>query len=277
MTSYFSLIEIHSNSISCIISKFHQQRLTVISRKKVQVDLFSQIIAQNIITKSQIEKTMWALSQLEKVMQAYDCQKSFIVATGAIRYAKNLKKYIHMIKEAFPFPMYICSEPLETYLHVLSSQSAQEQPSLTFNLHATSSTLVFSEKGHIDECLTLPVGMLTEQKQVNQLVLQLTNEHSLLTHYKKLVIINDTYPFLKLLYQQSCIDVILANDWRSLQLYFSRQKLPKKWSHHIQAASYVIHHLVKSLNIEEIDVQPIDMGHSILYSFNQKNAQFSYH
>mgnify|MGYP000073657295 FL=1 len=116
LANHIVAIDLGSNSFHLIIAREQAGCLQTLYRQKSAIGLAAGLNSSNILSDEAINKAIHCLREFNLSLNHLSCNAIRIVATHALRKAKNIQTFIDKTKEVFPYPIEIISGKLEAEL-----------------------------------------------------------------------------------------------------------------------------------------------------------------
>jgi len=173
----FAAIDIGSNSCRLKIAKVVAHHLKTLHEDREVTRLGASVFESGLVSPEAIAATLQALKRFQRAVQLYGAEQIRVVATSAMRDARNAAVFQARVKEESGWTMEIISgleEGRLIHLGVLGLDGAKDGPPAEFKLTGRvllvdlgggSCEITLSERKHIRETISLPLGAvrLTEE------------------------------------------------------------------------------------------------------------------
>ncbi|WP_347549569.1 Ppx/GppA family phosphatase [Pseudalkalibacillus hwajinpoensis] len=164
---YYAVIDIGSNTIRLVIYKmnayhvlFEEQNLKYTARLRSYLD------KDNTINKEGINQILTTLHLFQTVTRSYELSSINVIATAAIRQAKNRDEIVKMVEKETDYHMTVLSEKEEAYYGYLSViQSTNLEEGYTIDIGGGSTEITYMENRKIKHYHSFPFGALTLQQE----------------------------------------------------------------------------------------------------------------
>jgi exopolyphosphatase/guanosine-5'-triphosphate,3'-diphosphate pyrophosphatase len=157
----FAAVDIGSNSVRLSIAKFNRGALTAISQDREVTRLGEGVFRSGTLDPQNIAHTIKVLRRFHRAVQTHATDKVRVVATSALRDAKNSRAFIDWVKAATGWRVEIISgleEGRLIHLGVISKSRINVPRMLLMDLGGGSCELTLSRNHHIEELVSLPLG-----------------------------------------------------------------------------------------------------------------------
>lgn len=164
----FAAIDIGSNSCRMKIAKVAAHRLKTLVEDREVTRLGASVFESGLISPEAMAATLRALKRFQRAVQSHGVDRIRVVATAAMRDARNAAAFQAWVKAETGWNMEIISgleEGRLIHLGVTGSEPGAGGRVLLIDLGGGSCELTLSEHKHIKETVSLPLGAvrLTEQ------------------------------------------------------------------------------------------------------------------
>lgn len=166
-TNHLVAVDLGSNSFHIIIAREQDGCLQTMYRHKCAVELAAGLDQQNRLSAHAIEKAMACLREFNLSLSQLPSSAIRIVATHALRKAKNIDEFIQRAKQVLPYPIEVISGKLEAeliYKGVAHTQALDKQ-TLIIDIGGGSTELVIGSgfTPHVTDSLSM--GCISFQQQ----------------------------------------------------------------------------------------------------------------
>jgi exopolyphosphatase/guanosine-5'-triphosphate,3'-diphosphate pyrophosphatase len=164
----FAAVDIGSNSVRLSVAELRGGRLVPLHQDREVTRLGEGVFKDGNLDPQAMAHTLKVLRRFHRAVQTYAVQRTRVVATSALRDSRNGHIFAEWVKSATGWKLEIISgleEGRLIHLGVVSSLRAVPSKLLLMDLGGGSCELIFSEKGHIKDIVSLPLGAvrLTEE------------------------------------------------------------------------------------------------------------------
>jgi len=164
----FAAIDIGSNSCRLKIARVQAHRLKTLAEDREVTRLGGSVFDTGLISPEAMAATLRALKRFQRAVQAHGVDRIRVVATSAMRDARNAAAFQAWVKAETGWNMEIISgleEGRLIHLGVTGAEPGAGGRVLLLDLGGGSCELTLSEHKHIKETVSLPLGAvrLTEQ------------------------------------------------------------------------------------------------------------------
>jgi exopolyphosphatase/guanosine-5'-triphosphate,3'-diphosphate pyrophosphatase len=124
-----AVLDIGSNSFHLIIVSLNPNELSILHKAKYKVGLAEDLINTGLLSPEAIATGLETLKQINSVVDSYPIDHVRIIATQALRSAKNTEEFINQAQKVFPYPIEVISGKEEArliYKGVVSREQASE-------------------------------------------------------------------------------------------------------------------------------------------------------
>jgi exopolyphosphatase/guanosine-5'-triphosphate,3'-diphosphate pyrophosphatase len=166
--SIFAAVDIGSNSVRIKVARVVRHRLKTVHEDRVVTRLGESVFRFGTLSPGAMENTVKVLRRFHRDVQRFGVDQVRVVATSALRDARNSAAFIAWVHSATGWNVETISgleEGRLIHLGVLANTSLGMSRALLIDLGGGSCELTLSERGHIHEIVSLPLGAvrLTEE------------------------------------------------------------------------------------------------------------------
>src|SRR5438309_4370058 len=157
----FAAVDIGSNSVRLKISRLVAHRLVEIHEDREVTRLGESVFSSGFLSPEAIAFTVKVLRRFHRAAQRAGADTVRVVATSALRDARNSRAFLEWVRSATGWRVEIISgleEARLIHLGLTSSTRVSSSPVLMLDLGGGSCELTVSSKGHIRETVSLPLG-----------------------------------------------------------------------------------------------------------------------
>ena len=157
----FAAVDIGSNSVRLKISRLAAHRLVEIHEDREVTRLGESVFRSGFLSPEAIALTVKVLRRFHREAQRAGADTVRVVATSALRDARNSRAFLEWVRSATGWRVEIISgleEARLIHLGLTSSIRVNSSPTLMIDLGGGSCELTVSLKGHIRETVSLPLG-----------------------------------------------------------------------------------------------------------------------
>ncbi len=164
----FAAIDVGSNSCRLKIAKVVSHRLKTLAEDREVTRLGASVFDTGLISPDAMAATLRALKRFQRAVQTHGVDRIRVVATSAMRDARNAAAFQAWVKAETGWNLEVISgleEGRLIHLGVTSGEPGAAGRVLLFDLGGGSCEITVSERRHIKETVSLPLGAvrLTEQ------------------------------------------------------------------------------------------------------------------
>lgn len=116
-----AIVDIGSNTIKLLIAEFLDGKMQVYSTTSRPVRLAEGLSQTKVINPQALERARIAMEQLSAEIQKYKIVSTKVVATAAVREARNSKNFLELVLKIFGVPAKILSGKEEARISMLGS------------------------------------------------------------------------------------------------------------------------------------------------------------
>jgi exopolyphosphatase/guanosine-5'-triphosphate,3'-diphosphate pyrophosphatase len=159
----FAAVDIGSNSVRLSIAELRKGRLVPLHQDREVTRLGESVFKDGNLEPRAMARTLKVLRRFHRAVQSHAVERTRVVATSAMRDSRNAQVFTEWVKSATGWNVEIISgleEGRLIHLGVASSMRTNPRRMLLIDLGGGSCELTLSEKGHIKEIVTLPLGAI---------------------------------------------------------------------------------------------------------------------
>ena len=164
----FAAIDIGSNSCRLAIASVQQHKLRVLHEDREVVRLGESVFQTGEISPDAMANTIRALKRFQKAVQAQVVDRVRVVATSAMRDARNADAFIAWVRSATGWAVEVISgleEGRLIHLGVVTHEPGARGRCILIDLGGGSCEITLSEEGRIREMVSLPLGSVRLQQE----------------------------------------------------------------------------------------------------------------
>lgn len=164
----FAAIDIGSNSCRLAIANVEQHRIKVFHQDREVVRLGDSVFETGEISPDAMANTIRALKRFQKSVQAQVVDRVRVVATSAMRDARNAAAFTAWVKSATGWNVEVVSgleEGRLIHLGVLSGEPEARGKCVMIDLGGGSCEVTLSDNGRIQQMVSLPLGSVRLQQE----------------------------------------------------------------------------------------------------------------
>src|SRR6184192_733958 len=157
----FAAIDIGSNSVRLKIARLAGHRLREIVEDREVTRLGESVFRSGFLSPEAMENTIKVLRRFHRTVQREGSDVVRVVATSALRDARNSRAFLEWVRSATGWKVEIISgleEARLIHLGLVSSLRVNVSPILMIDLGGGSCELTISSKNHIRDTISLPLG-----------------------------------------------------------------------------------------------------------------------
>src|SRR5215813_7804769 len=157
----FAAVDIGSNSVRLKIARLHAGRLCPLHEDRKVTQLEEGVFSSGFLTPESMAETVKVLRRFHRTTQQIVTDNVRVVATSALRDARNSQAFLEWVRSATGWRVEIISgieEARLIHLGLTSSLRVKAHPILMIDLGGGSCELTVSKRGHIQETVSLPLG-----------------------------------------------------------------------------------------------------------------------
>jgi len=167
----FAAIDIGSNSCRLAIASVQQHRLKTLYEDREVTRLGESVFETGVISPEAMANTIKALKRFHKAAQVHVADRVRVVATSAMRDARNSEAFRAWVKSATGWNVEVISgleEGRLIHLGVVTYEPGARGRCLLVDLGGGSCEVTFSDHGRIQEMVSLPLGAVRLQQEFLQ-------------------------------------------------------------------------------------------------------------
>lgn len=157
----FAAVDIGSNSVRLKIARLSGRRLHPVHEDREVTRLGEQVFKSGFLSPEAMAETVKVLRRFHRATQRFGADPVRVVATSALRDARNSRAFLEWVRSATGWRVEIISgleEARLIHLGLVSSTRMNASPALMIDLGGGSCELTISNKGHIQGTVSLPLG-----------------------------------------------------------------------------------------------------------------------
>ena len=157
----FAAIDIGSNSVRLKIARLAGHRLREVVEDREVTRLGESVFRSGFLSPEAMENTIKVLRRFHRMVQREGADLVRVVATSALRDARNSRAFLEWVRSATGWKVEIISgleEARLIHLGLVSSLRVNVSPVLMIDLGGGSCELTISSKNHIRDTISLPLG-----------------------------------------------------------------------------------------------------------------------
>ena len=164
----FAAIDIGSNSVRLKIAQVQQHHLKTLHEDREVVRLGESVFQSGMISPDAMANTIRALKRFQKAVQLHVVDKTRVVATSAMRDARNASAFTAWVKSATGWNVEVISgleEGRLIHLGVVTHEPGARGRCLLIDLGGGSCEVTLSDQGRLRELVSLPLGAVRLQQE----------------------------------------------------------------------------------------------------------------
>src|SRR5215468_4083523 len=157
----FAAVDIGSNSVRLKIARLHAVRLRPLHEDREVTRLGEGVFSSGFLTPESMAETVKVLRRFHRTTQQIVTDNVRVVATSALRDARNSQAFLEWVRSATGWKVEIVSgleEARLIHLGLTSGTRVDRLPALMMDLGGGSCELTVSHRGHIRDAVSLPLG-----------------------------------------------------------------------------------------------------------------------
>ena len=157
----FAAVDIGSNSVRLKIARLTRGRLHAIHEDREVTRLGEGVFRSGFLTPESMAETVKVLRRFHRATQQVVTDPVRVVATSAVRDARNSQAFLEWVRSATGWTVEIISgleEARLIHLGLVSNLRVDSAPALMIDLGGGSCELTVSGRGHVRDMVSLPLG-----------------------------------------------------------------------------------------------------------------------
>jgi exopolyphosphatase / guanosine-5'-triphosphate,3'-diphosphate pyrophosphatase len=157
----FAAVDIGANSVRLKIARLVRRRLQVVHEDREVTRLGAAVFSGGQLSPDAIAHTVKVLQRFHRSTQSFGVDATRVVATSALRDARNAAAFVEWVKSATGWRVEVISgleEGRLIHLGIMSNLRPASRKLLLADLGGGSCELTLSIEGHIREMASLPLG-----------------------------------------------------------------------------------------------------------------------
>lgn len=157
----FAAVDIGSNSVRLKIARLQGGRLRALHEDREVTRLGEGVFRSGFLTPESMAETVKVLRRFHRATQQIVTDSVRVVATSALRDARNSQAFLEWVRSATGWRVEIISGVEEArliHLGLVSSPRVDRSPTLMIDLGGGSCELTVTQGGHIRDAVSLPLG-----------------------------------------------------------------------------------------------------------------------
>src|ERR1700723_3680719 len=157
----FAAVDIGSNSVRLKIARLIRGHLRPIHEDREVTRLGEGVFRSGFLTPESMADTVKVLRRFHRATQQVATDPVRVVATSALRDARNSQAFLEWVRSATGWKVEIISgleEARLIHLGIVSNLRVDSSPALLIDLGGGSCELTVSGRGHIRDTVSLPLG-----------------------------------------------------------------------------------------------------------------------
>ncbi len=154
-------VDIGSNSVRLKIARLEDGRLRPLHEDREVTRLGEGVFRSGFLTPESMAETVKVLRRFHRATQQIVTDNVRVVATSAVRDARNAQAFLEWVRSATGWRVEIISGMEEArliHLGLVSTARVDRLPTLMIDLGGGSCELTVSQHGHIRDAVSLPLG-----------------------------------------------------------------------------------------------------------------------
>ena len=157
----FAAVDIGSNSVRLKIARLQAGRLRPLHEDREVTRLGEGVFGSGFLTPESMAETVKVLRRFHRATQQIVTDSVRVVATSALRDARNSQAFLEWVRSATGWRVEIISGVEEArliHLGLVSGSRVDTAPTLLMDLGGGSCELTVTQGGHIRDAVSLPLG-----------------------------------------------------------------------------------------------------------------------
>ncbi len=163
MEEIIGIIDIGSNSMRLLLAELCDDKsFRILNELKEYVRLGHGLDENEILSKDKMNFALLTLKTYKKICSAFNVGKITVVATEAVRRAKNQKQFLDLIKAELQLDITVLSGEEEAYYDYFSTINSMDiGDGLIMDIGGASCELILVKNRKLVHCVSLPFGAIT--------------------------------------------------------------------------------------------------------------------
>jgi len=164
----FAAIDLGSNSVRLKIAAVERHKLKTLHEDREVVRLGESVFQTGVISPDAMANTIRALKRFQKAVQLHVVDRVRVVATSAMRDARNAAAFTAWVKSATGWQVEVISgleEGRLIHLGIVTLEAGAKGRCLLIDLGGGSCEVTLSDQGRIKEMVSLPLGAVRLQQE----------------------------------------------------------------------------------------------------------------
>ncbi len=164
----FAAIDIGSNSCRLAIATVQQHRLKMLLEDREVTRLGESVFETGVISPDAMANTIKTLKRFQRLVQAQVVDRVRVVATSAVREARNSEAFRAWVKSATGWTLEVISgleEGRLIHLGIVTHEPGAQGRCLLVDLGGGSCEVTVSDRGRIQTMVSLPLGAVRLQTE----------------------------------------------------------------------------------------------------------------
>src|ERR1700758_943096 len=165
----FAAVDIGSNSVRLKSARLTRGRLRAIHEDREVTRLGEGVFRSGFLTPESMAETVKVLRRFHRATQQVVTDPVRVVATSALRDARNSQAFLEWVRSATGWKVEIISgleEARLIHLGLVSGARVDRSPTLLMDLGGGSCELTVTHGGHIRDAASLPLGAVRRANEV---------------------------------------------------------------------------------------------------------------
>src|SRR5581483_1450849 len=157
----YTAVDIGSNSVRLKIARAQRGKLQEIYEDREVTRLGEAVFQSGFLSPKAMADTIKVLRRFHRVVQKYGTDQVRVVATSALRDARNSQAFIEWVHSATGWRLETISgieEARLIHLGLVANLRVHAWPAMLIDLGGGSCEVTISDRGHIRETVSLPLG-----------------------------------------------------------------------------------------------------------------------
>src|SRR5579864_3696095 len=157
----FAAVDIGSNSVRLKIARLQRGRLRALHEDREVTRLGQGVFETGFLTPESMAETVKVLRRFHRSTQQIVTDQVRVVATSALRDARNSQAFLEWVRSATGWRVEIISGVEEArliHLGLVAGSRIDRSPTLLMDLGGGSCELTVTQNGHIRDAVSLPLG-----------------------------------------------------------------------------------------------------------------------
>ncbi len=157
----FAAVDIGANSVRLKVARLARRRMTTLFEDREVVRLGESVFRARMLSPDAMARTVKVLRRFRKAVDRFGDVRVRVTGTSALRDAHNSQAFIEWVRVRTGWDIEVISgieEARLIHLGIMTNMKVSKWPMLLIDLGGGSCELTVSDRGHIQETTSVPVG-----------------------------------------------------------------------------------------------------------------------